>query len=139
MARRAQRAGQLQPVHVRQVQVEEQQVDGGAVERPAGLRPGARLADGDEAGHPPDVHHMRVGGHRVVLDDQDSDGLPGHRAPPAPFATAPAVSRSGIRTSNTAPPSSPEVTARVPPCRDTACRTRARPRPRPPGPDGLVV
>ena len=65
-----------------------------------------------------------------------SDGVTGHssrrrtgRARRRAHAVAPA--RSGSRTVNSAPPSGARSSVTVPPCRRTACWTRARPSPRP--------
>ncbi|CAM5282266.1 hypothetical protein SALBM311S_09331 [Streptomyces alboniger] len=68
-------AGQLEAVHVRQVEVQEKQVDRCAVECAPGLRAGVGLADRGETGDTVDVHDVGVGGDGVVLDHKDADGL----------------------------------------------------------------
>ncbi len=146
---RPQRPRQLQPVHVRQMQIQQQQVHRYPFQRAPRLRPGVDLADGHETRHPADVHDMRVRRHRVVLHDQHANGVPVHRhaSPPGTGADSTAVRsaavgfsavRSGNRTSNSAPPASAFRTDSVPSCRATACRTSARPSPRPFAPPGFV-
>jgi hypothetical protein len=90
----------LQPGHVGQVDVEQDEVD-----RPGGQEPQrlpTRMCDADhlEAGHPPGQLLVGGGEHRVVLDHQDPDG---HDRPSG--AALPAVAASGRRMVNTAPPS----------------------------------
>src|SRR5690606_40960056 len=62
----AQRAGDLQTVHVRQPDVQQHQVDGGVFDELQGLLPGAHSADDLEPLDPVDVGLVRLPGHRVV-------------------------------------------------------------------------
>ncbi len=119
MPGRPQRARELKAVHVRQVQIQQQEIHGRTVQDPACLRARVRLADRDEARHPAHVEHVCVGGHGIVLDHEDPDGLRvGHVSPPG-AGEGPTAARNGNRTSNTAPPSSASVTVSVPSSRPT--------------------
>ena len=87
----AQPAQQLEPRHVRQVEVEEREVGAQPVDLLQRLGAGARGAHHAEAGHPAHEGFVQLGHPEVVLHDQGAD----HEA---------AMTRAGRRTLKTAPP-----------------------------------
>ncbi|CAH0183288.1 hypothetical protein SRABI02_01538 [Plantibacter cousiniae] len=129
--RRPDASAELETVRVRQVEVEQDEVDpvvGGAVGRscPQRLHRGGRIARhrGEfEALDAAQVGRVGLLGDRFVLDDQDPDAL----------AHVPASSRTptaaGSVTTNAEDGS--RTTSIVPPSRVTACWTSSRPNPRP--------
>lgn len=108
----AQPAREAQAVSVGQAEVQEQQVDAGPLQEPGGLGERVDGADGGEAGHPADVERVRVGGHRIVLDDQYAHLAPVHRRPPGSATGAGTI---GSRTVNSAPPPGPCAATTAPP------------------------
>ena len=93
LARGPQPLQQAEAVAVRQVHVEQHQVDLVLVEEPRGLAGGAGHARHLEPRHPAHVGHVRLGGELLVLDDEDTHV--GHGTPAFVRST----------TSNSAPPS----------------------------------
>lgn len=119
-------AREPQAVPVGQAQVQEQQVDAGPLQEPGGLGERVDGAHGGEAGHPADVERVRVGGHRIVLDDQHAHLAAAHRGSPGPAAGSGAGAGSGTgsgsgadvigrRTVNSAPPPGPWAATTAPP------------------------
>src|SRR5215207_2328743 len=122
----------VQPGHVGQVDVEQDEVDLADGQEPQRLATRVSDADHLKAGHPPDQFLVGGGEHRVVLDHEHPDG---HDRPSSEERAAAAA--SGRRMVNTAPPS--VATSTRPSWRPTTWRTSASPSPRPCGrPPGLV-
>ena len=69
----AQLAHDLQATHVRQVDVEQDEIRPKSLDGGQGIHSGMRLADDLEAGHALDERTVNARDHEVVVDDEDTD------------------------------------------------------------------